>query len=107
MPCTVGRARLFPSLAVPGDVTVGLVFTCGTEGTEHAERRAKAEEAHALQCRPSPSRYPTTVLLKPPPPEARPVGRTGRTVNITGRARDRARVKTDLPALLLLLTALV
>ena len=54
MPCTVGRARLFPSVAVPGDVTVGLVFTCGTEGTEHIERRAKVEGAHALQGLPLP-----------------------------------------------------
>ena len=55
MPCTVGRARVFPSLVVPADVTVGLVFTCGTEGTEHTERREEAEEgAHALQGLPLP-----------------------------------------------------
>ena len=56
MPCTVGRARVFPwLLAVPGDVTVGLVFTCGAEGTEHTERREEAEEgAHALQGLPLP-----------------------------------------------------
>ena len=97
MPCTVRRARVFPSLAVPGDVTVWLVFTCGTEGTERAERRAKAEEGRT-RCRASPSRYPTTVLLKPPCAAARgQTGRTDRTDRKHNWACARARARQNRP----------
>ena len=55
VPCRAPLGARASSLPVPGDVTVGLVFTCGTEeGTEHTERRAKVEGAHALQGLPLP-----------------------------------------------------
>ena len=102
------RARL-PLLGRAGrrDGLAGFHLRNGGDGARGAEGDGGGGGARAAGPPPPVTQQQYYLNRRAPPPEARPVGRTGRTVNITGRARERARVKTDLSALLLLLTALV